>query len=76
MADILYKNCLLQHIIERKLKGRKQVIGRQGRRHKQLLDDLYEMRLYRKLREEALDCTVWRTGIGRGYGAVVRQTTQ
>ena len=33
-------------------------MGRQGRRHKQLLDDLYEMRLYQKLKEEALDRTV------------------
>ena len=33
-------------------------MGRQGRRHKQLLDDVYELRLYWKLKEEALDCTV------------------
>jgi hypothetical protein len=26
------------------------------------------------LKEEALDRTVWRTRIGRGYGSVVRQT--
>jgi hypothetical protein len=25
--------------------------------------------------EEALDRTVWRTGFGRGYGPVTRQTT-
>jgi len=28
------------------------------------------------LKEEALDRTVWRTGFGRGYGAVVRQATK
>ena len=27
------------------------------------------------MKEEALDVTLWRTGFGRGYGAVVRQTT-
>ena len=58
MAHILYKNCLLQHIIEGELERRIEVTGRQGRRHKQLLDDLYEMRLYQKLKEEALDRTV------------------
>jgi hypothetical protein len=28
------------------------------------------------LEEEALDLTLWRTGFGRGYGPVVRQTTE
>jgi len=27
------------------------------------------------LKEEALDRTLWGTGFGRGYGPVVRQTT-
>jgi hypothetical protein len=27
---------------------------------------------YWKLKEEALDRTVWRTGFGRGYGPVVK----
>jgi hypothetical protein len=30
-----------------------------GRRCKQLLDDLKEKRRYWKLKEEALDCTLW-----------------
>jgi hypothetical protein len=29
-----------------------------------------------KLKEEALDRTHWRTRFGRGYGPVVRQTTE
>ena len=37
--------------------------GRRGRRRKQLLDDLQEKRGYCKLKDEALDCTVWRTGL-------------
>jgi hypothetical protein len=49
--------------------------GRRGRRRKQLLDDLKEKRRYWKLKEEALDCTQWRTRFGRGYGPVGRQTT-
>jgi hypothetical protein len=48
--------------------------GRQGRRRKQLLDDIKETRRYWKLKEEALDRTLWRTRFGRGYGPVLRQT--
>ena len=48
--------------------------GIEGRRHKQLLDDLKEMAGYCKLKEEALDRTVWRTRFGRGCGHVVRRT--
>jgi len=42
------------------------VTGRRRRRRKQQLDDLEEMREYWKLKEEALDRTLWRTGFGRG----------
>ena len=41
--------------------------GRQGRRLKQLLDDLKETTGYCKLKEEARDRTVWRTGFRRGH---------
>jgi hypothetical protein len=51
-------------------------MGRRGRRRKQLLDDLKEKRRYWKMKEEALDRTLWRTRFGRGYGPVVRQTTE
>jgi hypothetical protein len=44
-------------VIEGKLEGRIEMTGRQGRRRKQLLDDLKEKRRYWKLKEEALDCT-------------------
>jgi hypothetical protein len=47
------------------------VTRRRGKRRKQLLDDLKETRWYWKLKEEAPDCTVWRTRFGRGYGPVV-----
>jgi hypothetical protein len=63
-------------LIEGKLEGRIKMTGRQGRRHKQLLDDLKEKRRYWKLKEEALDRTLWRTHFERGYGPGVRQTAE
>ena len=53
-----------------------EVIGRQGRRHRKLFDDLKERRGYSHLKEEALDRTIWRARFGRGFGPVVRQTTK
>jgi hypothetical protein len=76
IGHILHRNCLLKHVIEGKLEGKIEMTGRRGRRHKQLQDDLKEKRSYWKLKEEALDRTLWRTRFGRGYGRVVRQTTE
>ena len=45
---------------------------RRGIGCKQLLGPLKEMRRYWKLKEEALDRTVWRTGCGMGHAPVVR----
>jgi len=50
-------------------------MGRRGRRRKQLLDGLKEKRGYYKLKEETLARALWRTRFGRGYGPVIRQTT-
>jgi hypothetical protein len=66
----LRRNCLLKHVIEGKLEGRIEMTERRRRRRKQLLDDLKEKRRYYKLKEEALDRTLWRTRFGRGYGPV------
>jgi hypothetical protein len=44
IGHMLHRNCLLKHMIEGKLKGRIEMIGRGGRRNKQLLDDLKEKR--------------------------------
>jgi hypothetical protein len=63
-------------VIEGKLEGRIEMKGRRRRRRKQLLDDLKEKRIYWKLKEEALDRTLWRSCFGRGYGPVVRQTAE
>jgi hypothetical protein len=76
IGHILRRNCLLKHVIEGKLEGRVDMTGRRGRRRKQLLDELGEKRRYWKLKEEALDRTLWRTRFGRGYGPVVRQTAE
>ena len=48
---------------------------RRGRRHKQLLGDLKEIRGNWKLEEEALDRAVWRICFGRVCKPVARQTT-
>jgi hypothetical protein len=63
-------------VIEGKLEGRIEMTGKRGRRRKQLQNDLKEKKRYWKLKEEALDRTLWRTRFGRGYGSVVRQTTE
>jgi hypothetical protein len=74
IGHILCRNCLLQRVIEGKIKGGI-VTGRRGRRRRKLLDDLKERRGYSRLKEEGLDCTMWRARFGRGFGPVVRQTS-
>jgi hypothetical protein len=63
-------------VIEEKLEAKIETTERRGRRRKQLLDDLKGKIRYWNLKEEALDRTLWRTRFGRGYGPVVRQTTE
>ena len=46
--------------------------GRRGRRRRKILDNLKERSGYSHLKEEALDCTMWRARFGRGFGPVVR----
>jgi len=55
-----------------KIVGSFEVTGSRGRRCKKLLDDHQEKRGYCKLKEEALDRTIWRTKCGRGYGPFVK----
>jgi hypothetical protein len=69
-------NCLLQHIIEAKIEEGIDVTGRQGRRRKQLLDDLKERRGYWKLKGDALDRTLWRIRFERDHGPVVIQAKE
>ena len=51
-------------------------MGRRGRRCKQPLDDPKEKKGYWKLKKEALDCTLWRTGFETDFEPVIRQTTE
>jgi hypothetical protein len=72
IGHIMRRNCLLKHVMEGKLVGRIEMTERRGRRRKQLLDNLNEKRRYWKLKEEALDRTLWGNRFERGYGTVVR----
>jgi hypothetical protein len=76
IGQILRRNCLLQQVIEGKIKEGIKVRGRRRRRCRKLLDDLTERRGYCHLKEEALDPTIWRARFGRGFGLVVRQTSK
>jgi hypothetical protein len=63
-------------LIEGTLEGRIEVTARGGRRRKKLLDNLKGKTGHWKLKEEALDRTLWRTCFGRDCGPVVRQITE
>ena len=74
IGHTLRRNCFLKHVTEGKIEGRIEVMGRHGRRHKQLLDDLKESRAFSRLKKEALNRGLWRTRFRRGCGPVVGQT--
>ena len=76
IGHILRRNCLLKQVIEGKIKGGIEVTGRRGRRRRKLLDELKDSRGYCHLKDEALDCTMWRNCFGGGFGPVVRQNTE
>jgi hypothetical protein len=76
IGHILSRKCLLQQVIEGKIKGGIEVTGRRGRRRRKLLDDLKERTGYSHLKGEALYHTMWRACFGRGFGPVVRQTAK
>jgi hypothetical protein len=75
-GHILRRNCLLQQVIERKIKVGIEMTGCRGRRHRKLLDDHKERRGYSYLKEEVLGRTMWTARLGRGFGPVVRQTAK
>jgi hypothetical protein len=50
--------------------------GRTGRRRARLLVDFKGNTGNCKLKEEALDCTVWRTRFGTGYGHIAGETKE
>jgi hypothetical protein len=65
-----HRNCLLKHVTVDTI----QVTGRQGRRRKQLLAYLKEMRRYCKLKNKTPDHTLWTAHFLRGYGPVLGET--
>jgi hypothetical protein len=67
-GHILRRNCLLQQVIEGKIKGGIEATERRGIRRRKPLDDLKERRGYSHLKEEALDRTMWRARFGTGFG--------
>jgi hypothetical protein len=54
IGHMLRRNCLLQQVIEGKMKGRMEVTGRRGRRCRKLLGELEERKGYLHLKEEEL----------------------
>jgi hypothetical protein len=76
IGHILRRICLLQQVIEGKVKGGIEVTGRRWRRRRKLLVDLKERRGYSHLKGKAPDRSTWRDRFGRGFGAIVRQTTK
>jgi hypothetical protein len=76
IGHILCRNCILQRVIESKIQGGIEITGTEGRRRRKPLDDLKERRKYSHLKEKALDRTMWRARLGRGFGPVARQTNK
>jgi hypothetical protein len=76
IGQILCRNCFLIHNIDGKIEGSIEVTGRRGGRRKQLLEDLKGKGGYCKLKREALDRNTGELGSERGYGSVVRQSTE
>jgi hypothetical protein len=68
IGHILRRICFLKLVIFGKIKGRVEVTGRGGRRGKQLSDAVKETIECWNSKEEAPDCTLWRTRFGRSYG--------
>jgi hypothetical protein len=58
VGHILSRNCLLQQVIEGKIKGGIEATGKRGRRRRKLLNDLKERREYLHLMKEGLDRTM------------------
>jgi hypothetical protein len=76
IGHILRRNCLLQQVVEAKIKGGIEVKGRRERRHRKLLDDLKERQGYSHLKKEALDRQVVDSSLWKRLGPVVRQTNK
>jgi len=69
IGHILRKKLLFKNLVEEKVERKMKVTGRREIGSKQLLDDFQKKRRYCKLKEETLDCTQWKTRVGRVYGS-------
>jgi hypothetical protein len=56
------------------MEGVIEVTGKRGIRRKHTVDDVKDKRRFGKLKEEALDRSLCRTGFGRWYGYFVKRT--
>lgn len=65
------KNCLLKHVIERKL----ETTRRRRRRRTKLLDNFKERKRHWNSKKKTVDFTLWRSRFGRGNGPC-RKTDQ
>ena len=68
IGHILCRKYFLKHTVEGKIEGGIEVTERQGRKRKQLLDDLKGTTGLWKLKDKVVDHILWRTRPGRGYG--------
>ena len=71
IGRILLRNFLLKHGIGRKMEE----LGRRRRKRRRPLDNIKQERRYWNFKEEALDRTFRRAGLGISYEPVARQTT-
>jgi hypothetical protein len=76
IGQILRRNCLPKHVIEREMDGRKEMTIRRGSRRKQLLDNIKEKAGYWKLKAETLDRILWISGCERGYEPLCKDRQQ
>ena len=76
IGHIKIRNCRPNYVIGGKIEIRFDVTVKRGRRSKQTLGYFRVIRGCYKLKQEALDRTLWRTRFGRGIGPVVRQRTE
>jgi len=51
---MLCRDCILQNVIRGKTEGEIEVTGRRGRRRKQILDNVKEMRGYRRMKGRSI----------------------
>lgn len=76
VVHTLPRNCLLEHVCEGKIEGRRRVKERRKIKSKQLLNDHEKMRGCWKLKGEAVDRNMWRIRFGSICGSVVRKSME